>query len=277
MRSAVFALRGDGEAWLRRGLTALALMDVDRFDYRDFSMAVTLLHATAGRLGIKHGPLFKEALQLASPKTGSWFRGYITRKPPRDGVERSGMFRPIVTDDGPGYISSGFGALDLPNHVRSEDLSAIALDIADYLGRDDYEIDSVEVDGPVPEVWLASDDTRAAFLAAQKAVTAAASVHLHHRKGRGRKGSAQDLVIFGFLNRLKTEAAARTLLDLSRTKTRKDVALLGVQEKKLFLLLVAESIMHGVRPVETTESLRRFAKGLQTILRRHARAAARRR
>ncbi len=76
--------------------------------------------------------------------------------------------------------------------------------------------------------------------------------------------------MIGFLLELDDEAPAESLLAIARTASAipSDIALLGVRDGRLFLLLVARSFVQGVPPVETSESLQRFGPRVAEVLHR---------
>ena len=79
---------------------------------------------------------------------------------------------------------------------------------------------------------------------------------------------ARTLTIF--LIELRDEAAGALLRIVQAKRERwEEVALLGVHDERVFCLLVARSIVIGIPPVETWQSLQRFEETITAILRRH--------
>jgi hypothetical protein len=73
-RAAVFALRERSAARLADGLTAIALIETERVDFRDLYTSVGLLHYTAVRIRADHRKLFGGAAALAEPRTAEIIR-----------------------------------------------------------------------------------------------------------------------------------------------------------------------------------------------------------
>lgn len=70
-----------------------------------------------------------------------------------------------------------------------------------------------------------------------------------------------------FLVELPDADRARMLQKLSRTASHSTHSLLGCAVDRLFCLVVAHSILHGVESVETPASLARFEPGIVAALR----------
>ena len=90
---------------------------------------------------------------------------------------------------------------------------------------------------------------------------------------KGVPSGSQHFVVF--LHEMKTEAAARRLLEIARKKKPKPgpgfFAKVELAEGRLFCLIAARSWWQSVPSYETQESLARFAIPIGDILRRYVR------
>lgn len=259
-RAAVFALRERSAQRVADGLTALALMERERVDFRDLYRSVGMLQYSAERIGADHRKLFRDAAALAEPGTAEILRTGLT-SPAGDGP--AGHVE-IVTEGGVGFVPWFYPEKYEPTY----DLKRAVVDAARL----------VAADGKYRPVtpWAGSDfpghllKTRndAALERALGSVRAAANVDAFLAPGIRPEEEFQQLDVY--LVETADEESARTLLDAARARKPTDFHLLALREGRLFCLVLADAMTDGAREYETPESLRRFERGLAEILRRHA-------
>jgi hypothetical protein len=262
-RSAVFALRERNAGWVTAGLTALAMIEAARIDWRDLLWALSILHHAAGRIGADADRLLQDAGRLAEPGVARLIDGFSRGSAKEKDLRSSWGHDEVEIDSQVGLIGWGFRP-----YQPTRDLSRAAVEIADFVGRRQYRADSVEIASELPAVWLETADN-AALAKAMKRIRACATVHARLRAAEHRGCDSQMFIVF--LAETADEAAAETRRKLSREKQPESYAMLGVREKNLFCLVVARSVVCGVASVETAEKLRRFSGGLTDILRRYTR------
>jgi hypothetical protein len=259
-RAAVFAIREQSADRVVAGLTAVTMIEAERVDWRDVLVALGLLHHAATRVGLDADQVFRDLNRLAEPGVSELIRGFIKR-PSRDKRLAVWGYEEVETGEGIGLIQGGFG------RTRPTcNLIAIASEIADHLAADKYPTSSLDFGEMMPRVWLESRDNTAL----DKALTAfrtGVSIEAELRPTRGVKSGSQHFVVF--LHEMRTEAAARQLLEIARKKKPTFFCKVELAAGRLFCLVVARSWMHGVGSYETPESLARFSGPLGDILRRH--------
>lgn len=263
-RAAVFAIRERDTAWAVAGLTAVAVIEAERVDWRDILVALGLLHHAAGRVGLDADRLLKKLRRLAEPGTAELIDGF--RKRPRCDKDLSAWgYEEAETAQGIGLIQGGFGGTK-PTY----DLVTLASEIAGYLVTDKYEPSSLDFGEAMPRVWLESHDN-AALDRALKAIRAGVAISAALRPIKGVKHQAQHFVIF--VQEMKSDAAARQLWQIARRTKPTFYCKVELLAARLFCLIVARSCWEGVRAYETPTSLARFSRPIGDILRRHASSA----
>ena len=249
-RSAVFALREGDPAILQDGLTALAMIDGERIDFRDVLMSIALLNHSAERLQVDVAATFESAAALAEPRTAELLRSFVRREPSSKSLEKSWGHREVELDSGIGFVSSGFAEYQ-PQH----DLIGLGLGIAAALDADElYDAHSIEVASELPPIWLSGvDDAQVGKLLA--AAGAGMSVRATPTDPDDRDG--QMFVVFTI--ELDSPESAQALVDISKQARRSETAMLGVARENVFSLVVARSTISGTKSLEEGDSLERFA------------------
>ena len=261
-RAAVFGIRERNAAWLVDGLTALSMIELDRVDFRDVIVSVSLLHHSAVRIGQNANQLLSDAAALSEPKVSELIKDFI-KNPPEDKVLRAKWgYDEVETRDGIGFIGWEFNVYN-PTY----DLKKIALELAEYITADKYQPDLVSIATDLPDYWLKTKDS----LSLDKsllAVRGGASVGGKLRPNEHPDHESQMFTVF--LVEVADESVAKTLLELSKKKKHADYCMLGLAEGKLFCLVVARSLVADKKAFESSDSLARFSKGIAGILSRYA-------
>lgn len=260
-RSAVFALREQNVNWVSNGLTAIAMIEAERTDFRDILMSLSLLYHSAKRIGADANQLFRDTAQLSEPNVATLLTGFIGRPPEEKDLRTSWGYDEVETAAGIGFIRWGF-----KEYHPTYDLKKFAIDIAATVAKDKYQPSSVEVAVDLPSVWLESQENPS-LKSVLKKVRAGASVHGDLRPNEHPSHKSQVLMVF--LVEMEDSRAAQELLAMSRNKRPTEHAMLGVSEGRLFCLLIGESFEQGVPSFETSESLQRFSAVMTEVLKRY--------
>ncbi len=249
-RSAVFALREEDPTILQDGLTALAMIDAERTDYRDVLMSIALLNHGAERLDLDVAAEFEAAAKLAEPRTAELLLSFVEREPHSKALGESWGYHQVELDTGIGFVRSGFASYD-PQH----DLIALGMDILDAIGADElYEARSLEVANKLPAIWLSGvDDQRVEEILSEAGAGMTVCADPANR-------SAQMFVVFTV--ELDSPRSAQALMEISKQAKRSDTAKLGFAQHNVFSLVVARSVREGVEPIEKGDSLQRFADSI---------------
>lgn len=267
-RTAVFALREKKADWVDSGLTAIAMVEVQRVDYRDVLWTLSLLNYSAEKIDSDAKQLFELAGKMATPEMDQLLNGFISRSPDDKDLRSSWGYDEIETEAGIGLIGYGFKPYQ-PTH----DLAKIAIEIADYVATDKYEPNSVEIATELPEVWLITKHVwlrpnhNKKLKTALRNIRGGASISFSLRPAEHPNYQEQMFVIF--LVEATNSSVSDTLFQLSRKTKPTDYSIVGVASGPLFCLAVARSFVAGVESFETMKSLNRFSDGLSSILKRH--------
>jgi len=261
-RAAVFGIRERSASWLVDGLTALSMIELERVDFRDVFVSVSLLHHSAVRIGQNADQLLGDAAALSEPKVSELINNFINR-PPEDKVLRAKWgYDEVETRDGIGFIG-----WDFRDYNPTYDLKKIAIDLAEYIAADKYQPGQIYIATDLPDFWLKTNDS-ASLDRSLRAVRGGATIGGQLRPSEHPDHQSQMFTIF--LVEVADESTAKTLLELSKKKNPTDYCMHGLAERNLFCLVVARSFVAGNKAFETSGSLARFSNGIAGILRRYA-------
>jgi len=256
-RAAVFAIRERDADWVVSGLTAIAMIEQERTDYRDVLLALSLIYHSASRIGEDPDRLLQDAAALSGPGS-DLILGFSNRTPEDKDLRNSWGHDEVQTSDGTGFIGWGFEHYD-PTY----DLKKIVMEIAELITTDKYQPSSIQVATSLPSIWLESKKNKTPK--ALRAIRAGGSISAKLRPNQHPNHDSQMLVIF--VVEAQDEATAEELLLMSRKKKASDYSMAGVAEGRLFCLVVARSFVQGVESFETIDSVARFLPGIGRILR----------
>lgn len=262
-RSAVFAVRLRSASWVSNGLTAVAMIDAERVDFRDVLRALSLLYHAAKRVGLDASQVLRDAGRLSGRGVEELIDGFIARSERQKDLQSSWGYDEVETVLGTGFIQRGFR-----EYEPTYDLKAMAVEVADVVAADRYCPSGVEIATEFPRAWL-EPKAGPSLLLAMATIRAVALVHSDLRPGEHPNHEAQMLLVF--IVELASPGAARRLRQLANKKVGGDFLTIGLGEKRLFCLIVARSTAVGVEAFETQESLTRFVGPISNIIRRHTR------
>lgn len=259
-RMALFALRERSVDRVRDGLNAIALIELARIDYRDVPTAVALLRHAAQRIGADVGVLFDEASAIAEPEIARFLAEFSQRRlDERELCDISGQ-REVTTRYGVGFVDYGFRP-----YAPTVDLLAALIEIAGLIGADRYRSGAMQIGTELPPVWLRAAGEATVAKALQGA-RGAASLHAFIRPEAHPADDSHSILLF--LVELPDAERVRLLQELARTASHSTHSQIGCAADRLFCLVVANSMLHGVVSIETPASLARFEPGITAALRR---------
>lgn len=260
MRCAVFAVRQKDVEIARDGLTAVAMFDAERMDFRDIPSSLPLLYHAANRSGANADDMFRQVSRLADTAVAEQIVRFADL-PQKHRSLRSGLFIEVQTVNGLGFARRGMEVYD-----PTLDLESLALAVARLIAADKYQLDGVSIESRLPRVWL-PDGENAKLDPVLANVRGGARVTASLRPEANPAKNKQSLLVF--LVETSDPDEAQMLLQLSRVKHEKDYCLLGCAVGPLFALLVANSVMWRVKSYETPGTLARFEEGVLRILADH--------
>jgi hypothetical protein len=107
-RSAVFAVRERGTERIADGLTAIAMIEQSRIDFRDALGALSLLYHAAVVIGSNPAGPFGEAASLSEPRMSELILGFLRRSEDGRDIRKSWGYTVVETNRGPGFVRWGF-------------------------------------------------------------------------------------------------------------------------------------------------------------------------
>jgi len=260
-RSAVFGVREAKADLVADGLTAIAMIEQERVDFRDVLWCLGLLYHAANKAGGDADKMFRDAAALAEPEVAEFFVNFVEQTPDYRDLRKSWGYDGVRTDDSAGFIGWGFS-----EYNPTIDLKATIIDISELVTSDSYQPSQIEVATELPDVWLGGRDN-AAGQRILSSIRAGATVSASLRPDKHAEHDSQQLTVF--LVETANESDAQSLYQMAEANKSSHHCKLAVAQSQLFCLVVARSFVDGVGAYETTESLNRFSKGLVEILERH--------
>lgn len=102
-RAAVFARREQNVNHVIDGLTALAMIECERVDFRDILTSLALLFHSASKIDEEPETLFREAALLSEKEVAELMTGFLNRTPEEQDIRLSWGYEEVETEDGIGY------------------------------------------------------------------------------------------------------------------------------------------------------------------------------
>ena len=254
-RSAVFAMRENSTTRCEEGLTALAMMDETRIDPRDGFWARGLLECAITSTRTEREPLLERIIPLARPGMAELMRGLDAST-----TLANWSYAEVRNEDGELCLINR----DLAPYNPTLDMTKLAIKIAEMLQKDRYTAGPT-IAAELPPVWFPKQH-RAASEALLKKANACIAVNGYLRKRHDVNSDGQYLMLW--VIEMPTEQAALQLGEYSPTQTRRDNGrfITGVSSGHLFSIIVAGSMMAGVEPLETSESVTAIAEETRRLL-----------
>jgi hypothetical protein len=244
-RRVLSALRTSAPEDVQLAFDALAVIELDRIDWRDMAVASSLVSYAARRLGVASETVLSEAVRRADPAVAELLRGAATS----DGG--SGGYHELKTASGPVLVEAGGpvrGAVDLLRR---------ALRVADVIEADGrYVVSGVAVEREVPAVWLV-DSPEAAE--ARRQLRRCVSVRAEPPGDR-----ANFLLVF--LSEARDEQAGETVAAAARHRDMAQATVLGLAAGRRCAVVIARSAVYGVPSIEDSQSLARLAAPINEAL-----------
>jgi hypothetical protein len=259
-RMALFSIREKSPEGLKEAVEAVALIEIDRVDFRDVSVALGVLAYACARIGQSPRPFFEDASKRADPQVAEMLREQARQSSAGRKLSDLSFLEEVSTKYGPSFVSFGFDT-----YSPTVDLVSIAVEIAELLEADKYGAIGIQIATTLPPVWLRSAGEAAVQSALHRA-SAGGSVRGLLRSEFRPKEEGHSILVF--LVECADEARASKLEGFARDAKHSSHAVTGCAEGRLFCVVVGHSMMHGVSPIETASSLSRFASGIASAMRR---------
>jgi hypothetical protein len=257
-RSSVLALNDAQMDWFRAGLTALAIIDEKRVDWRDVRWAAGLLEYAIYKTEDAKEKLAEFAVDLPRPALE-----FLNHLAGRSKLSDWG-YSEINTTNGLGFIQT-----DSAEFKPSVDLTGIALFASEKLSNGRY-VAHVEIATDVPEIWFNKNkqlEVRSRLNQALGAVAVKGSL-------RSEYDDSGNQMFVEWIVEMATADDSVFLCDAVGPGTPlSERYAVGVSEGKLFAILVAGSIRDGVKSFENLASLTELGEQTAQILRSELRSS----
>lgn len=257
-RAAAFAMKTGNNEWLYAGLTSIAMIDSSKVDPRDHSGATELVDALMRESGLDSTSVLLETARLADPEMSNFLK-IVSNRPLEHRQLSSSMYAIVTMPDGPKLIRR-----DINRYNPALPLDQAILRLARELRSDRYAAEPAIASMFSKHCLSGVDD--GSLEAAMLDVVAVATASGHWRSHR-----PTDRFVHGLSVYLLETNEPRSAINLLRIADAKqlladDIAMMAIQNDRLFCLYVAQNFMLGGKCKETVESLQRFQPATEKIL-----------
>jgi len=254
-RRALAVLRGSEARQIQPAFVSLAMIDVERVDWRDLLMTESLLCYAGERIGAPVADLVSRTIQLAEPKTAE---ALMRQRTTRIDLAESCGYREVQTSEGVALFDSGY------EHFSPQaDLESIAFDSALALENNGYEVETISLAGNLPLTWL---DGREGSAIAKMARSLSGCVAIHGVPRDDPAPSSSGQMLLVFLGEAASETDARELAAAAENASSPRRTELGLASRRIFAVIIQSSWMADTPPMEDAQSLERLRHVFKRIL-----------
>ncbi len=255
-RNAVRALRANDPGLAADAVTAAALIDSERVDWRDILWALGLTTYVLRGLTTDADAVIGRAQGMAEPNVGEMLSRFIAVSDEDADLAAWGYMQ-VETAAGVGFVERG-----IADYAPTVDLIDIALEIAEVIDGDKYRVSSISAADELAPVWLPGASQDEADLAVD-ACRGCVNVSARLEPDAHSDVDAQQFNVF--LIEASNEADAGQLQDWAAPTDGSHQAV-SVQHGPLLCLVIARSFVQDVEPFETADSLSRFFEPFDAIV-----------
>ncbi|HEX6360908.1 hypothetical protein [Actinophytocola sp.] len=248
-RCVLAALRNEDPGAAEAAFDALSAIDVERVDGSDVVVVASLASFAARRVGLEPDEVRGRAVRWADPQVAKILERAVGRE-----VDLAAWgYREMLTLDGPVLVDSLGGP-----SPDADDLLERAAKVVELVNDDGiYEVNSTDVVGEVPTVWLGGDTPQ--VREALRGLRSCAKVHAEPPGIMFR-----DFLLI-FLVETAEERHAETIAAAAH-RTRDTAVQTGVAVGRRCAVVIASSAVVGEPSVEDVTSLNRFREPIAALL-----------
>lgn len=254
-RRALAVLRGSEATQIEPAFVSIAMIDLDRIDWRDLLMAGSLVCYAGERIGAPVADLVSRRIQLAEPKTAQALKRQRTT---RIDLAQSCGFREVRTSEGVALFDTQY-----EHFSPRADLERIAFESALALENSGYEIEDISLASDLPLTWLNARDGSAIAKMA-RSLSGCVSIHGAARADPAPRSSGQSLLVF--LGEAASETDAREIAAAAENTSSSQRAELGLASRQVFAVVIQHSWMADTPPMENAHSLERLRGVFERLL-----------
>lgn len=254
-RCALATLRGGNGNMIEPAFVALAMIDLERIDWRDLLVANWLISYAGERMEMPIARLVKRTMQLAEPRTAK-----IVKQRQGSGIDLAAFcgYQEVNTREGMALFETGYAPFS-----PMADLSGIAFECAVALEENGYEIGSVQVATDLPLIWLDGSEGSAIAKLVQN-ISGCVSISGVPRADPAPRSSGQSLLIF--LAEAASENDAREIAAAAQKRSGPLATQLGIASRRTCAVVIQRSWMADTPPLEDARSLERLRVVFEGLL-----------
>lgn len=254
-RRALAVLRGSEATQIDPAFVSIAMIDLERIDWRDLLMANSLVCYAGERTGAPVADLVTRTIQLAERKTAE---AITSQRTTRIDLAQSCGYREVRTSEGVALFDTGY------EHFSPQaDLERIAFESAVALENNGYEIEDISLASDLPLTWLdGRDGSPIAKMA--RSFSGCVAIHGVPRVDPAPKTSGQSLLVF--LGEAASERDAREIAAAADNASSSQRTELGVASGRICAVIIQHSWMADTPPMENAHSLERLRGVFERLL-----------
>lgn len=246
-RCALSSLRTGETYKIEMALTAMAMIELARVDWRDLLVASRLVRYAGQRLDAPLKDIVTRTAQMAEPKTAEALLADGTAS---INLSESCGYKEVATSEGIALFGTGY-----KRFAPRANLEEIAFSVAVALEDNDYEISDIEVASDIPLIWLDSDE-RSPIAKLAGNIAGCVRIHGAPRSDPDPLTSGQSLLVF--LAEASIEQDAQEIASAAQNSSNAESTRIGVASSRLFAVTIQRSFMADTSPLEDSLSLERL-------------------
>jgi hypothetical protein len=254
-RRALAVLRGSEAGQIETAFVSIAMIDLERVDWRDLIVANSLLCYAGERIGAPVADLVSRTIQFAEPKTAE---ALVRQRTTRIDLAQSCGYREVRTSEGVALFETGY------EHFSPQaDLERIAFESAVVLENNGYEIEDISLASDLPLTWLDGDDGSAIAKVVRSLSGCVAISHASLSLAASPKKTRSDWPdVFGAGSARGTPCIATAAENASSSQRTE----LGLASRRICAVIIQHSWMADTPPMEDAHSLERLRGVFERLL-----------
>ncbi|MGE0179873.1 MAG: hypothetical protein AB7O91_08650 [Sphingomonas sp.] len=254
-RCALAGLRSGDASRIEAAFIGLAMIELERIDWRDLSITSALVRYAGQSLRLPVASLVNRAVQMAEPQTG---RALSEERALRIDLAESCGYREVRTPEGVALFETGY-----EHFAPKADLIKIAFESAVALDAGGYEISSIQVACDMPLTWLSTDEG-SPISKMVKDFSGCVSIHGVPRADPAPQSSGQSILVF--VAETDSVESARAVAAAADNPSTPERTQLGSASGQLCAVIIQWSWMADTPPIEDVGSLERLRPIVERLL-----------
>jgi hypothetical protein len=226
-RRALAVLRGSEAPQIEPAFVSLAMINIERVDWRDLLMANSLVCYAGERIGAPVADLVSRTIQLSEQRTAE---ALMRQRTTRIDLAQSCGYREVRTSEGVALFDTGY------EHFSPQaDLERVAFESAVAFENNGYEIEDISLASDLPLTWLdGSDGSTIARIA--RSLSGCVAIHGVPRADPAPQSSGQSLLVF--LGEAASESDAGEIAAAAENASNSQKTELGLASRRIFAVIV---------------------------------------